>query len=126
MATTCPNCSIRFSKRDALCHDWNDPQRSFGCPSCNTFYIKKKTRHLSQQTRIGIIVGGVMAPAMWIFWRGVVADEPQLTVYAGIIIVSILLIGVYSDLPWNRDLTQSPYQPDSASTPEDQSQPVSE
>lgn len=40
MADTCTGCGARFAKKDALCDDWRDPARAYGCPHCGMFFHK--------------------------------------------------------------------------------------
>jgi hypothetical protein len=52
-AFTCPRCSARFTLRTALCADWDDPRRNFGCPACGTFFLRhrrprQRIEHLAQ------------------------------------------------------------------------------
>ena len=48
MAIECPNCGKKFRGRDALCHDWRDPEKALGCPGCQVFLVKKKQDGLPQ------------------------------------------------------------------------------
>ena len=71
--------------------------------------------NLSESATTGIVVGGVIVPAMWVLWYGVRTSEVELSVYAGIILLSVTFLGIYRTLPWKRELVQSAYQPNSDS-----------
>ena len=34
----CPVCANSFSNRSAVCEDWRIPEKSFGCPHCQSFF----------------------------------------------------------------------------------------
>lgn len=36
----CCDCGLRFGEREALCEDWNDPDRSFICPGCGAYLLR--------------------------------------------------------------------------------------
>jgi hypothetical protein len=37
MSYQCTNCDHVFSGRNAVCDDWHDKEKCFGCPACGTF-----------------------------------------------------------------------------------------
>ena len=111
MATKCPSCSKKFNARQALCHDWKDPNRSFGCPHCGTFFVKDMAPNLSESAQTGLVVGGIAVPGMWVTWRGVLTDQLDIAVYGVLIMVSLVVLGLLRSRPWKRELVVSPYKP---------------
>lgn len=115
MATTCQKCDRKFTARQALCHDWRDPERSFGCPHCFTFYVKDMAPKLSVSVTIGITVGGILLPAMWVFWKGLFSDQYAFMVYGALIFLSTISIALATTFAWRQPLVESKYRPDERS-----------
>ncbi len=111
MATKCPNCDVKFTAREALCHDWKDPNRAFGCPHCCTFFVNDMAPNVSESVQTGLAVGGIFVPGMWVIWRGFQTSQIELVVYGAMVVISLLVLGLIRSRPWKRDLIESPYQP---------------
>ena len=114
-STVCDACGHQFSNRDALCHDWQEPSKAFGCPSCHTFY-EKEEGELTPETRIGVLSGGVCVPALMIFTHGVLTDQYNLVYLSAGIVVSLIFVGIYPSLPFGKKLVRSSYMPELSST----------
>lgn len=70
MTTTCTCCQSEFRASQALCEDWNDPQRSFGCPHCGTFYMGSRSDTVTflQAAFVGLcFFGGVIIAVAFLF-----------------------------------------------------------
>lgn len=112
MATKCPECSRKFTLREALCDDWNDPEKSFGCPYCGTFFIKDMTKKSSDLTG-GIAAGGIFVPATMIFSGQIFRESGDMTIaiQAGFIVLSCVAITLLNSpaTGWFSPLKKSPY-----------------
>lgn len=113
MATKCPNCGLKFRASEALCVDWRDPERSFGCPHCETFFVKdmnSKTGH----SIIGALVGvGILGPSFNILFGSIDEGDRSLTTQSATIIISVflcILVLVWGSLPFGKPLVTSPFQ----------------
>ena len=53
---TCPNCGRKFSSNEALCKDWRDPNKRFGCPACGKFLRQKVPPTTSLKVALLIII----------------------------------------------------------------------
>jgi ABC-type uncharacterized transport system permease subunit len=97
---TCTRCASPFSVSEALCEDWKDPEKSFGCPRCGTFFIRNMTPTSWQSlvvslvaSLVGILVGvGIATPAITMLAAGVRADDPLVIVMSSIILASVVAI----------------------------------
>ena len=107
--TICTHCNRAFSASEALCDDWADPNKAYGCPACGTFFIKDLRPSLSLGMIGGLIGGGIATPAMFILARGVRSGDVTLIVMASIILLAVLIGGVLAR-PAHRPLQRSPYQ----------------
>lgn len=88
----CPECNNSFSSRGALCEDWKNSKKSFGCPQCGTFF-EKDLRPISSQSYItGIISGGIFIPAFSIVTGYFKSGELMSLLYGGTILVSCIAI----------------------------------
>lgn len=104
----CPKCSERFSARTALCEDWKNPERSFGCPHCGTFFVRKEENKRKSLINTVLFVG-VGLQAFNIFVRHLKDGGDFLTmIYSLVILISLLLIFVLSTWPLFRELKESP------------------
>ena len=92
MATTCKECSQMFCLEDALCDDWKDPNKSFGCPHCGTFYYKDMRPDYRNSTKSGIFAGGILVPASMTLGVGISTDQLQLVFLGSCIVLSTLVI----------------------------------
>lgn len=57
----CPRCGEHFGMRDALCAQPDDPRRNFGCPQCQTYFLRHQRprmliEHLAQAHYLFAIV----------------------------------------------------------------------
>lgn len=93
-STVCDECGHQSSNKDALCHDWQEPSKAFGCPSCHTFYVKEDGE-LAGETRISIFAGGIFVPASMIFSHGVLTDQYNLVFLSAGIVISLVSIRRY-------------------------------
>lgn len=68
MPTKCPECENKFSAQEALCEDWRDPEKAFGCPHCGIFFIKEEKP--SSTPLLGVLFGvGMLLPSVNILFR---------------------------------------------------------
>ena len=88
----CPECTNSFSLKEALCEDWKNPKKSFGCPHCSTFFEKDMRPIASQSYIAGIFTGGIFVPAFFMATSYFKNGELMYLVYGGIIVVSCLAI----------------------------------
>ena len=109
-STVCDECGHQFRNKEALSHDWQEPSKAFGCPSCHTFYVKENGK-LADTTRAAILGGGVLTPAAMIFGHSLINDQGGLMIQSGAIIVSWAVFVFYDDLPFRKKLVRSSYQP---------------
>lgn len=58
----CPNCSHTFKEIEAYCVDWRDPEKSFGCPSCETF-LRKRDNRVTDTKKVWIFTGSTFVVA---------------------------------------------------------------
>jgi hypothetical protein len=66
MNTICQACGVRFSARQALCDDWRDGEKSFGCPDCGTFFVRDLRPKYGESLFYGLLGGGVATPAIFV------------------------------------------------------------
>ncbi len=90
MKTQCPACRKTFSAREALCENWRDPEKSFGCPHCGTFIRKSVKPDYMAGWQAGIMAGGVATPASLMMGIGFSVGDLRLLVFGGIILVSCI------------------------------------
>ena len=106
MAIECPNCANKFRGREALCHDWRDPEKALGCPACQVFFIKKKQGEMPQWVWLVMLV-----PAMLLAQY---AGRNSDVLFGFLGIAAVLAVPVMDlCLKWWKgvELTPSPYQP---------------
>ena len=109
-STICDECGHKFSNKDALCHDWQEPDKAFGCPNCHTFYVKEDGK-LADYTRSGISTAGILTPASMILGYALSSDQNNLVFLSCAIIISWVIIVAYPSLPFGKKLVRSDYQP---------------
>ena len=83
MATTCPVCGERFSLRQALCEDWQDPERSHGCPHCGTFLVRAPGPD-RLGIRVAVLVVLVGMPCCQLLGHGYRSGDETVTLFAAI------------------------------------------
>ena len=113
MAITCPTCQYNIEISKALCDDWRDPNRSFGCPNCGTFYVKDMNPSKKYVWLIGISVGGIFMPALWVLLEGIKTSDTLLMGYGGLIMLAlfpVLAIALSPLMPLRGQLEPSGYQ----------------
>lgn len=97
MTTKCPECSNRFTLQEALCDDWQDPNKSFGCPHCGTFFVKDMRPKLKTSLVRPLFIVGILLPAINILVRNIMAvGDNAITVYASFIVFFCVVIGFLS------------------------------
>jgi hypothetical protein len=112
MTTTCTECGHNFTASQALCDDWRDPKKSFGCPNCGTFFIKDMRTANPGSLAIGLAGGGIITPALFIFVDGLRQNNEKITILAGVIILTVFGILISRLLTLRDELVKSPYQGD--------------
>ena len=113
MATKCPNCELKFRAKEALCVDWKDPEKSFGCPHCEKFFIRDMNSKKEQPIIAALVASGIMMPAFNLLIRAIDAGDRNTTVQASIIIVSVIACGLvllWDSMPFTKPLVTSPFQ----------------
>ncbi|WP_445768400.1 hypothetical protein [Rheinheimera sp.] len=106
---TCLECGHKFNDKTALCDDWNDPQKSFGCPHCRTFYLKDRKPSRRQGLKAGIIGGGIMTPSGMMIGRYFQSGDIMFLVFGVIILASVIGVIVLDDKQPADKLVKSPY-----------------
>lgn len=85
----CPECTHRFSDQTALCNNWRIREKSFGCPQCQTFFLKKtvgwRNRWYITEV-IGIV--GVILPGFFLFIHALPKGDYATTFYGVVILAS--------------------------------------
>lgn len=70
MPLTCTVCDYKFEERAAVCIDWRDPERSFGCPQCHTFYQGVQRKWSVAQKMMGTFASSSgVAWAVFSYWN---------------------------------------------------------
>lgn len=111
MATTCPECSKKFTARTALCEDWQDPERSFGCPHCGTFFVKDMNPNRKQEWIEMLFAVGIFFPAINIVFRHFFSEvDPIVFVNALSILVAATVIIALKSPKFLSQLVKSPYK----------------
>ena len=121
MHTTCPSCSERFSRRSALCDDWKDPKRAFGCPHCGTFFYTEKENYELGPLGTTIFTAAFLAPAHLLGSRHELAGTAETIIYFAVILSAVLGLVLFTAGPWKRELKESPYKPGLGGTAGDSS-----
>ncbi len=92
MSTKCIECGHKFSLREALCEDWRDPEKSFGCPNCKTFFKKELRPQYRYSIIVGLMSGGVATPAAMLLGDSLNNDNTKGLVLSGCILLSCLIV----------------------------------
>ena len=87
--TECSVCQHEFSHSEALCDDWRDPNKSFGCPKCETFFVKDMNPRSSESIVGGLVGGGILTPAVFLLTNGIRNNDITIIVMSSIIIVTV-------------------------------------
>ena len=98
MSHKCPGCARTFSAQQALCEDWRDPKKSFGCPHCGHFIYKDLRPNIRQSVAVGIMAGGIATPAVMLLGRGILGGDGLSLLYGAIILIScvaVLLVSLW-------------------------------
>jgi hypothetical protein len=98
MSTKCLECEHEFSLHEALCEDWRDPEKSFVCPNCGTFYKKEMRPQYRSSLIVGIMAGGVATPAAMIVGTYFSSGDKVVLFLGGAILFSCFAILVLSSL----------------------------
>ncbi len=110
MAKKCPACGNKFSMRTAICDDWKDPGKSFGCPHCETFFIKDMNPNKRQNLISLLFAVGMVIPAVNIVFRYFLhGGDTYILFNAACILGSAILIAVLAVSQMFRPLVKSPY-----------------
>ena len=113
MATKCPECSHKFTRREALCVDWKDPEKSFGCPNCGTFFTKGVPYEASTALAGGIAAGGILCPATFIASSQIINENGDVVVaFQAVVIVLSWFVITLLNSPKRKlfaPLKKSPY-----------------
>ncbi len=111
MATTCPECSKKFTARTALCEDWQNPERSFGCPHCGTFFVKDMNPNRKKEWIETLFIVGIILPSVNIvfrhFFQGI---DPVVFVNALSILIAATIIIALKMPKFLSPLVRSPYK----------------
>lgn len=106
MSTKCPECQTVFTYQDALCEDWRDPNKSFGCPNCQTFFVKDMRPNYKHSTIAGIAAGGIGTPAAMMIGHYFSSGDTFNLVYGGVILLSLLSILIITSRSINSKLVK--------------------
>ena len=89
MKKVCEECGEQFSSSTAICDDWLDAEKSFGCPGCGTFYVQKldEARSTKWMTTLG---GAIFVATSSIFVHALLTSDMVLLVYS---LIQIGLLG---------------------------------
>ena len=118
MKTKCQVCESRFSASEALCDDWKDPERSFGCPQCGTFYVKDLKPDTKAGAVAGCFGGGVGTASIMLLAHGLKVSDDKV-VLLSIVIIFFGLVGAAIAFSRPRhELSRSPYRGDAATASE--------
>lgn len=110
MSSKCTECGYKFTLRSGLCDDWKDPNKSFGCPECRTFYVKDMKPKYKESVKQGLFIGGIMVPASSLILDYVIKNGDMLSLFYGsIILLSAIGIWVLDSIPFNKLLVKSSY-----------------
>lgn len=111
MPVKCPECSNTFRSNNALCVDLNDPKKSFGCPHCGTFFLRRDNHHTKDNWKQTLFLLGIMLPVlnlMFLYYRD---GGPHYVLGNGaIILLSGIAICLITELPFARPLVKSGFR----------------
>ncbi len=108
--TKCKICGTKFKVSEALCDDWRDPLKSFGCPKCGTFYKKEMRPKLAELLIGGLVGAGILTPASQLYIYALRSDDIRTLVLTSIIIVSVFTILAAWHFTLKSELDTSPYR----------------
>ena len=108
--TRCTSCGSKFSASEALCDDWKDPEKSYGCPACGTFYVKDMRPRWLPAVVGGLAGGGIGTPAVFLLMDGIRSGDTQNIVMSGSIILSLLALAVVLGRTEWEEARVSPYR----------------
>ncbi|MFT7218454.1 MAG: DNA-directed RNA polymerase subunit RPC12/RpoP [Candidatus Azotimanducaceae bacterium] len=89
MAYQCEECGYEVTRRNSLCEDWDDEDRSFGCPKCGTFY-RRVGKSLKSGNIGGFLAAGVGTPAGILFGYGLQTDDKLVLLLSSVVLLSLL------------------------------------
>ena len=111
MAKICPECSAKIRPTEALCDDWQDPNKAFGCPNCKTFLVKSPNTGMQDETKTTIVSAGIFVPAAMLIGQYFRIKDP-VTLMLSLIILGAAFMLLFADIwPAKSMLYKSPYQP---------------
>ncbi len=90
--TKCSACGSEFKASEALCDDWRDPNKSFGCPRCGTFFVNDMKPNYSGSLTGGLLGGGVMTPSVLLFADSFRSGNVKAMAFTGIIAISAFIV----------------------------------
>lgn len=88
MQYQCTECNHHFDDQTAYCEDWSKPEKSFGCPSCKSFFFKNTRSTLKQSVTLGVLSGGVLLPALILTITSLVQGNTTFMLYGAAILIS--------------------------------------
>lgn len=110
MSIKCPECQRKFNYQTALCDDWRDPNKSFGCPHCGTFFVKDMNSTRRENLIPTIFIVGMMLPASNIIFRYFFnGGDPVVLVNTIFILLSAITIACLQQSRLFRPLEKSTY-----------------
>ena len=108
--TACSACGTDFKASEALCDDWRDPNKSFGCPNCGTFFVKEMKSNLSGSLIGGLLCGGAITPSVLLFADSLRSGDVKTLVLSSIIGISVFIVLVAQLKATKETLALSPYR----------------
>ena len=114
MSVKCPECQSIFTYQDALCEDWRDPNRSFGCPNCETFFVKDMRPKFRESIIAGIIGGGIGTPAGMMIGHYFSSGDIVNLIFGGTILLILVAIFFIKVVGMNNKLVKVPQDISSA------------
>lgn len=108
--TKCIACGTSFKASEAICDDWRDPNRSFGCPKCGTFYVKDMRPRHSESLIGGLLGGGVLGPTVLLFADALGSNNVKTMVLTGIIFIAVWCVIGIRIINSKSELEVSPYR----------------
>lgn len=98
----CPECTSKFTCRQALCDDYANPNKALGCPNCGCFFIKQLDKKRLDEFRMGLVSGGIFVPTAMM-----IGDGHWLNY---VVLFSTLAIMFSDELPFNKVWVKSSYK----------------
>ena len=108
--TKCINCGKRFSASNALCDDWKDPEKAYGCPACGTFLVMDMRPRWLPALVGGLAGGGIGTPAILMLVDGIRSSNAQIVVMSGSILISLLILAFIFGRTGREEVRISPYR----------------